>query len=296
MESNLQDPYNINLTLAELEELITAADLPIGQKYYVTDKDWLLYANTASIVKSVSGSLHIFNGETLPIGVEPDVLLIDTGIVTDDIILNGLAITVPADYNPISFMIKNLDSSTELNPCTLSSAGGNVLHIGNGLFETQIGYSSNASYVNSIDGITFMPPYTLIVNGNAGSGFRSIIEFHRSELSVPIPVPHIVSAELNSVDTIDIVFDSDIAIKTIYTTDQLGFMVYRNGIAEGDNFWVFVSNETKNAIIMIESADQFAFNDVVTFSINSSNEIKNTWGGLLADVVDYPVVNNIPQD
>lgn len=179
------------LTLAELQA-IQSNNLPIGQQYYVTDKQWLLYVDSPTVLKPVKGSLHIFNGETLPEGIEPDVLFIDTGIVDWDI--NGdtgtpLSITTFEKYQfPISVEILGTGSANNFGIFSYY-----------GMFYTDSNIYPNVSYKfpnNNLADTDNYPISAIITQDNLGNGnsCRYILEFHRSELSFPIPAPHNVPA------------------------------------------------------------------------------------------------------
>jgi len=284
----------IELTLAELQALqfadyptnTEANDLAVGQQYYLTDKEWLLYVHTPTVLKPVKGSLHIFNGETLPDGIEPDVLLIDTGVVTEDISQDTgttLPIILSIGYLPKQIFFETMDSDDglELVNAFGQSVGG--ITIGNGISSVDfpIGDGQITGWNGQLD------VNTIWINGVGigDSKVRIIIEFHRSELSVPIPVPHIVSAETMNRYFI-LTYSNDVFDTSPYYSD---FEVKVNGNVESASDTASLS---ANQTAISFDSYVFKYGDVITVSVASGN-VKNTWGGLLAEVVDYPVVNNV---
>jgi len=271
-----EDGAIINLTLAELEEMITAAALPIGQKYYVTDKDWLLYANTPSTMKPVSGSLHIFNGQTLPTGVEPDVLLIDTGIIDWDISALGtpLVVDVPLNYSAI---MAHIDVIYNSDVVTFTY---NTAPIGFEDVSTSSIFSVTLEKYLNVLGCSFGSSVFVV-----GDKVRFLIEFQRSELSVPIPVPQIVSAEVDEMGQIIVTMDSDF---NTYTQDITVISSIQGSCFDS------IGDMPDERTIYIYASSPVVYGETILLSM-ASGAIKNTWGGLLAEVVDYPVVNNVPE-
>lgn len=86
----------------------------------------------------------LINGVTLPTGLQPDLLYIDTGTVTGDYSVTPLAITVPTGYN-----YKDIE--------TLIGSG------------------------NTVNGITYATG-ELTALDNIAPGFRSILKFERTKL------------------------------------------------------------------------------------------------------------------
>jgi len=277
--------FKTDLTLTELAVLITNSGLNKGLQYYVTDKDWLLYATSVNTLKPVSGSLHIFNGETLPTGIEPDILFIDTGIVDWDTVTNPLTINPIANYDEIPLVFLQ----------EISSLNGMIFI---GMLGADIFTDLNVTNLYRTIGLAGVPwlytckePIFIYELGEThveGFSFRAIIEFHRSELSYPIPVPHIVSAETNEAGTLStITFDYDMQDPSDFDED---FIIKIGG--SGDTV-ISVALGVDTKTIEVTHTNPFVFGDVITVSIATGN-IKNTWGGLLAEVTDYPVVNNVP--
>lgn len=276
--------HSQDILLADLETLISGSLLVVNNVYHVTDKDWWLRAVTTSVLKPVSGSLHIFNGETLPTGVEPDVLLIDTGIIDYDISTEtGSPITV---YNPLGYT----QAHGVLECLTYTSGVTSISYRGANLFNetTEIGI-----YPPWYDWVTVSPftqNYELSATGvSPNDSIRVIIEFWRSELSTLIPVPHIVSAETNEDGTYIIISTNNVLpsgqspVSAILKKNSI--VISNDEILVGD-----VGHEME--ITWSHGSTPFINGDIITFSL--SGNIKNIWGGLLEAVTDYPVVNNVP--
>lgn len=278
-----------DILLADLESLISGSSLVIGNTYYVTDKDWYLYANSSNTLKPVSGSLHLFNGQELPTGIEPDVLFIDTGIIDwniDDSTGTPLILQLFPNYQPIHLYL-DIDNNTDLTDLAIGS------NIGSGFFMEEISVSG-WRLLNAINQVGYLFDYKhtniYAVGNGGGNTFRAILEFHRSELSYPIPVPHIVSADIYQ-NAPRITFDCDMNEESCQLTADYTFIL--NGQVWPLDGSPFVdTNDHKSLLFTMDG--EIHFNDIVTVSIASGN-IKNTWGGLLEAVVNYPVVNNLPE-
>ena len=251
----------ISLTLAALQALQVQNILPIGQQYYVTDKDWLLYVDQPTVLKPVKGSLHIFNGEILPKGIEPDMLQIDSGFVTGDLsVATGTPIdlVIPNGYFPIFL---DPDPNTTVNPLDL-----NYNEIGS--------------------------PIQLVAASAIDVERRAIVVCKYSELSYPIPVPHIVSADTSDDNVYTILtFNNPIQADTPNGIGGIGIKI--NDLDIG--YAGFIISQDKKSISVGFNTTP-VYGDVIEFyyTPNIGVSIKNTWGGLLAEVVDYPVINNVP--
>lgn len=115
----MAQPIITQVTLAQLNALIAGSATTWnnnywGTQFYVTDKDWLLHAYKNNICKPVSGRLTIMNGNTLPTGIEPDVLLVDTGVIDYDI-SEGYTLTTPSGYLYNSGYMKITNSDGDIN-------------------------------------------------------------------------------------------------------------------------------------------------------------------------------------
>ncbi len=264
---------------------IITNQFPIGQQYYVTDKNWLLYVDQPTVLKPVKGSLHIFNGETLPEGIEPDVLFIDTGIVDWDTSDNPVNIQYD-DYAPVSIFVKNYSDTYTISGLSMQLDNSEVLLILNipELKEVFANFPNNSADVASQ--LFLNQNYSLKCNNPTPEiKYRCVIHYVRVNLTVPIPVPHIVSAEMSLFGD-EIYLISDCLCQDGNFTSDLTLKI--NGIAIP---WNILINSGEMTLVTQDLS--IVYGDVVTFSIASGN-IKNTWGGLLEEVIDYPVVNNVP--
>ena len=72
------------MTLAGFSARVAAGTLNIGQIYTITDKGWVLQAHTNTVAKPLHGAFKIMNGESLPDGIIPDEIIIDSGSITTD--------------------------------------------------------------------------------------------------------------------------------------------------------------------------------------------------------------------
>lgn len=93
----------ISLTYAELDALTAISNsewngVYLGSQFYVTDKDWLLQTCRNNECKPLSGVMKFMNGELPPAWLTPEVILIDTGVITTSIVSTPVSITVPTDY------------------------------------------------------------------------------------------------------------------------------------------------------------------------------------------------------
>jgi hypothetical protein len=169
-----------SLTLTALNALISGSYLVIGQQYYVTDKGWLLFAKAVNKLGSFEG-LKIMNGDTLPAGIEPNVLFIDTGMITDDLSINTgtpLPIIVPSNYYPISPILDVIANSEVISTITVFQffmLDGFDLQPGHKYVIPDLGNNSSHDFSSSFDN-------TIQAEGNGdGNTCKLIIEFHRSQ-------------------------------------------------------------------------------------------------------------------
>lgn len=175
-----------NEVYSSKEKIKIPNSLPIGQQYYVTDKNWLLYVDSPTVLKPVKGSLHIFNGETLPEGIEPDVLFIDTGVIENDIpVINPLIITVPNNYLLIGGYGKVLGS---IEPYTLEisqRATSIIINPGDFVQNDIINFiASTWTKMGMSDPAGFNCNVSLTDNGSGG--VRFLLKFQRLEFPFPI--------------------------------------------------------------------------------------------------------------
>ena len=94
-----------DLLASELDSLISNSGLVRGLQYNVTDKNWKLIATKVNECKPINGKLKIVNGETIPIGVVPDIVYIDTGEISS---VNDLDITISDNYIPFSYTVNTV--------------------------------------------------------------------------------------------------------------------------------------------------------------------------------------------
>ena len=173
---------NTYLTSAELDALIGSEALERGNYYYDTDKDWYLIAISPSKLIPVSGRLTITNGDTLPTGIEPDVLLVDTGVIDYDISESTgtpIAVTMSsyAEYNPfIKVFVKDITGGDAISGISMCNGFLSLNDMVSG--EIYTGYPS----FSTIGGGDFLN-WTITGNMN-GMSCRFVIEFHKS----PFPV------------------------------------------------------------------------------------------------------------
>lgn len=166
---------NTYLTSEELDALIGSEALERGNYYYDTDKDWYLIAISPSKLIPVGGRLTITNGDTLPTGIEPDVLLVDTGVISTDI---SSATGTPLPFStPTGYYIVKVITQT------------------NGTLTDVLVYNENepffSSFTSSLDCISIMDTGYSSVNNypatniqatgvDASNTLQAVIEFHKS--------------------------------------------------------------------------------------------------------------------
>jgi len=164
---------NTDILLADLVTLIGSSGLKRGTFYKVTDKDWYLIAVTTSVLKPVSGRLTIMNGDTLPTGIEPDILLVDTGVITTDIQISGIDITnIPYTYTINSALVN-----------CISSEGDGILGVSLGLLYSDAIIGPEIFYNivgNSRRYVGDELKLFMTGIGTDNTTGRAIIEFHKS--------------------------------------------------------------------------------------------------------------------
>jgi len=110
------------MTLVVFSARVTAGTLNIGQIYSISDKGWVLQAHTNTIAKPLH-DFKINNGDSLPEGINPDQLVIDTGLLTDsDTTVN---LTVPNNYYPVSAIVEDSQGMDDL--ISIGYPGGGVV-------------------------------------------------------------------------------------------------------------------------------------------------------------------------
>ena len=179
---------NTYITSAELDALIGSEALERGNYYYDTDKDWYLLAISPSKLIPVGGKLTINNGDTLPTGIEPEILLVDTGVITIASEIGGAIetpceITIPSGY----YLGENCGLKIINRPdvCALYIAN----NYDEPVFEfNERGDISVGEYIGEPATYTFFRNsshasgnYKIVGNVPAGTTtLKSIIEFHKS--------------------------------------------------------------------------------------------------------------------
>ena len=275
---------------------VFGAVLPLGQQYYITDKYWLLYVDQPTVLKPVKGSLHIFNGETLPDGIEPDVLLIDTGILDWDISpVDGVPLDIftPLNYIPNEITVLNNCDSEISSYINLKDSHGSVIiqKPGSPFSVGQVGvFKAAGTHIYGSASLYNETHYTFDVTCNGSYNIRAILAFNRSEFSHHIPVPHIVSA-VTSEDGRQVIIKTDSIIRPFepILASSYSFRFNADLVALTDSL-EFVDNNTLNVNLSTPIRNGVD----LLFSFRNFQTIKNTWGGLLAEVLDFPVVNNVP--
>ena len=93
-------PIVTEVTKAQLDALVAANGLNEGLQYKVTDTQWLLIATSDNTLKSSTGEILTTNAIGLPEYIETDVLLVDTGIINNDIdTVSGTPISLNVDMS-----------------------------------------------------------------------------------------------------------------------------------------------------------------------------------------------------
>ena len=175
-----------DVTLVQLETLITNSQIEFGKHYKVADKDWLLtgIANN-KLVDFAGQGITIMNGDTLPTGVEPSVLFIDTGIITDDIEVTPLEITNKEGYSfhylEFGFVGTEYQEGWELK-LTLYQVEMIHPNIAAQDINSNSRYFGHC-YTKSLGGQRApLDPYKLYYSNNVGAGVRAILKFEKSRL------------------------------------------------------------------------------------------------------------------
>ena len=189
----MAQPIIAQVTLSQLNTLIAGSATTWnnnywGTQFYVTDKGWLLHAHKDNICKPVDGKLTIMNGDTLPTGIEPDILMVDTGVITISSEIGG-AIETPTEITIPSGYYLGEDCGLKI----ISSPDVCALYIANNydepVFEfNERGDISVGEYIGEPATYTFFRNsshvsgnYKIVGNVPAGTTtLKSIIEFHKS--------------------------------------------------------------------------------------------------------------------
>lgn len=170
---------NAELTLAQLETLIAAEGVVFGRNYKVTDKNWLLTGIASNKLVDFAGQgITILNGETLPTGVEPNVLFIDTG----ESISNSIIITPINKYMYVDLVFTYLEGGYE---------DGLSVHVNTISSSLLLGACSDILAVNQVVKVFTTNPSNLLFHINSYNIFfqtadpvlfRAILKFEKSQL------------------------------------------------------------------------------------------------------------------
>ena len=233
--------------------------------------------------------LHIFNGEALPVGIVPDVLFIDTGIV-GDLTQDSLIINVPANYYPISLLTLNLDPLDHCVDDILLRYDDTPILQG-----LEMGVPPNSTALCSIMPTSVNPrplnvaymlrsEYYLDISDIIAS--RTIIQCQRTGFAVPIPVPQLINCTI-SPSVIAIYFNNVIRKSLDYSP---GINIYINGVDWPIDACFSLTDTSELYCYLEEIEGGLLATDIVTISLAADYFI-NIWGGVLAPVIHYPVRN-----
>lgn len=154
----------IDLTQEDFDALVVAEEIVLGQAYNITDANFgVLFGASATTVKPLGGRMTIQNGDTLPAGIEPDVLMVDTGVITG----STLEVTAYSGYYFKDALINVINEEL----LTVDSFLGNVTSID--LTSGAHRLFANTNTLNDNNNIT------TTYNGG-DNNYRAIIEFHKS--------------------------------------------------------------------------------------------------------------------
>ena len=161
----------LTLTLAQLEAKIAAETIVTGAIYKITDTGWLLLGTGTNTLTDADDTLTLANGDTLPTGVEPDTLLIDTGVLTGDYSGSSYRIEPPLGYFPVYADLISYIELTDFN-FALESETIIIGIIEEG--EKRITFYESMIYDTG--------NISIQCTGNAAPGFRCVIKYERSKL------------------------------------------------------------------------------------------------------------------
>jgi len=298
--NSIADSFKTNLILDELIEKITNSTLEIGVRYFITDKDWLLYANTISSLKPVSGSLHIFNGQEVPQGIEPDILFIDTGNITDvantQSGVTSIDFTSLLSYAPTKLFCENLSDTVAID--TFGLLVNSV-----GIFTIETGEQIAPLSLFSIDhafnkSFTLSDNYTLEIGGNGDNGAaRIILECHRLKLSVSVPTLSILRAEFagpeyNGDGNVIVTFNNNVVIKGNEGSPDFGFAFGFTTNGTLNSLPPVVLNGSPNKILLERVSEVLGGDTNILYFNTGDMIICNSWGGVLDSFNDYLIPNN----
>jgi hypothetical protein len=137
-------PIVTDVTKDELDALVAANGLNEGLQYKVTDKGWVLIANSNNTLKSLDDILIINNGDTIPEYIIFTTLIVDTGEITADITIPGIEIVVDrSKYIPKLAIINVIYNDDLLHVTDLCDGTFDII---DGREETAIDFSMGINY------------------------------------------------------------------------------------------------------------------------------------------------------
>lgn len=183
--------FKTDLTLLQLNALVTSNGLKEGLQYKVTDKGWLLTAISENSL-TVVGVLKLINGDTMPDYLEGDTIYIDTGAITSNIQSVPFQINISKKYYAISAHIHNIGTSDAAYTFSFVLAGSEIMHLSNNdLFAGYMAYINAAGVVSDTTltgGYSFQLPvadYILefYAAGVDNLGIRAIVKLEKNKIS-----------------------------------------------------------------------------------------------------------------
>lgn len=270
-----QTNSTVEITSADLDLLIATNSIEVSTQYFVPEKEWLLIGISTNKVKPISGKLHLFNGEQLPTGIEPDVLIIDSGIVDRNISVEGIEVIAPENYLLKSYVVDKFFADASNH--SIAGMSSIVPLTGIGLFHVNM----DASYKK-------VSPYELIGSANTTPGIRVFFEFHKYNVSYSIPIPQLLSAGTNETGT-SIILTFDGEVTNISLVDDM--LIYI-----GAQEYSIEDATTVDNLQWTITLDPLApvVNDQEVYITIPDGAITGKLGGAISEIVAYPVANNVP--
>jgi hypothetical protein len=107
--------------------------------------------------------------------------------------------------------------------------------------------------------------------------------------STALPIPTLVSAEINIENPYAIQLYFDIPLDGDVPIDNSNFIIKIGGIPQE------FDNDGYAPLILVKSNTPFSYGDIITVSYTQpeTNPLRGLAGGLVASFTDYPVTNNI---
>ena len=135
--------YLTNLDQSDLITLIDGNELNVGLLYFVTDRNWLLVAVADSVLKPVSGSITLINGDTLITGVEPEVLWIE---LPEYAYTSETPVVVDQSYYPTMMIVKNDNTEGDPSRAKLYSESSSTVIMGYNGDNATVSYGTTVIY------------------------------------------------------------------------------------------------------------------------------------------------------